>query len=56
LLQAKIVLMAHRGRAHKDIPADLGIHRVGITRRLNACCDSGLQGRLRSSIGPNRVQ
>jgi len=56
LPQAEIVLMAHRGRAHNDIAADLGIHRVGVTRRLNACCESGLQGRLRSSIGPNRVR
>ena len=32
----QIVLMAHRGRPHKDIARDLGIHRIGVTRWLNA--------------------
>jgi transposase len=50
LPQVEIALMAHCGRAHKDIAADLGIHRAGVTRWLNAYCESGLQGRLRSSI------
>jgi transposase len=38
----QIVLMAHRGRARQDIAADLGIHRIGVTRWLNAYCDGGL--------------
>ena len=38
----QVVLMAHRGRARKDIAADLGIHRIGVTRWLNAYCDGGL--------------
>jgi transposase len=42
----QIVLMAHRGRAHQDIAADLGIHRIGVTRWLNAYCESGLPGLL----------
>ena len=42
----QIVLMAHRGRPHQDIAADLGIHRIGVTRWLNAYCQRGLQGLL----------
>ena len=42
----QIVLLAHRGRPRKDIAADLGIHRIGVTRWLNAYCQSGLQGLL----------
>jgi transposase len=42
----QIVLMAHRGRPHQDIAADLGIHRIGVTRWLNAYCASGLPGLL----------
>lgn len=42
----QIVLMAHRGRPHKDIAADLGIHRIGVTRWLNAYCERGLDGLL----------
>ena len=42
----QIVLMAHRGRAHQDIAADLGIHRIGVTRWLNAYCQGGLDGLL----------
>jgi transposase len=40
----QIVLMAHRGRAHQDIAADLGVHRKTVTRWLNAYCDAGLHG------------
>jgi transposase len=40
----QIVLMAHRGRAHQDIAQDLGIHRIGVTRWLNAFCERGLDG------------
>src|SRR5262245_6574549 len=39
----QIVLMAHKGRAHQDIAADLGIHRIGVTRWLNAYCQGGLE-------------
>ena len=42
----QVVLMAHRGRAHQDIAADLGIHRIGVTRWLNAYCQGGLDGLL----------
>jgi transposase len=42
----QIVLMAHKGRAHKNIASDLGIHRIGVTRWLNAYCARGLQGLL----------
>jgi transposase len=42
----QIVLMAHRGRPHQDIARDLGIHRVGVTRWLNAYCQGGLDGLL----------
>src|SRR5690349_12100339 len=40
----QIVLMAHRGRARQDIAADMGIHRRGVSRWLNAYCDAGLDG------------
>ncbi len=39
-----IVLMAHRGRPRQDIAEDLGIHRIGVTRWLNAYCEAGLDG------------
>ena len=42
----QIVLMAHRGRPRQDIASDLGIHRIGVTRWLNAYCQHGLQGLL----------
>jgi len=42
----QIVLMAHRGRARKDIALDLGIHRIGVTRWLNAYCQRGPDGLL----------
>ena len=42
----QIVLMAHRGRPRKDIASDLGIHRIGVTRWLNAYCEHGLEGLL----------
>jgi transposase len=40
----QIVLMADRGRARRDIAADLGIHRRTVTRWLNAYCADGLAG------------
>jgi transposase len=43
-LRLQIVLMAHRGRPHKDIAVDLGIHVSGIARWLNAYCERGLGG------------
>ena len=39
-----IVLMAHRGRPRHAIAEDLGIHRIGVTRWLNAYCERGLDG------------
>jgi transposase len=42
----QIVLMAHRGRPRKDIALDLGIHRIGVTRWLNAYGERGLDGLL----------
>jgi transposase len=42
----QIVLMAHRGRPRQDIARDLGIHRIGVTRWLNAYRERGLQGLL----------
>jgi transposase len=44
----QIVLMAYRGRPRKDIASDLGIHRIGVTRWLNAYCERGLEGLLPS--------
>lgn len=38
----QIVLLAHKGRPHQDIAADLGVHRKTVTRWLNAYCDGGL--------------
>jgi transposase len=43
-LRLQIVLMAHRGRPHKDIAVDLGIHISGVARWLNAYCERGLDG------------
>ena len=40
----QIVLMAHRGRPRHAIATDLGIHRIGVTRWLNAYCERGLDG------------
>ena len=40
----QIVLLAHKGRPHQDIAADLRVHRKTVTRWLNAYCDSGLDG------------
>ena len=49
----QIVLMAHRGRPRQDIAADLGIHRIGVTRWLNAYCERGLDG-LRPRKAPGQ--
>ena len=41
-VRLQIVLMAHRGRPRQDIATDLGIHRIGVTRWLNAYAERGL--------------
>jgi transposase len=38
----QIIRMAHRGRPHQEIAADLGVHRKTVTRWLNTYCDGGL--------------
>jgi len=40
----QIVLMAHRGRARRNIAADLGVDRRTVTRWLNTYCADGLDG------------
>lgn len=40
----QIVLLAHKGRQHQDIAADLAIHRRSVQRWLNAYCERGLAG------------
>ena len=40
----QIVLLAHKGRKHQDIAADLCIHRRSVQRWLNSYCASGLAG------------
>ena len=40
----QIILMAHRGRPHGQIPTDLGISRRTIPRWLNAYVERGLRG------------
>jgi transposase len=40
----QIVLLAHGGRPHKGIAADLRINRRSVTRWLNAYCERGLDG------------
>jgi transposase len=40
----QIVLLAHKGRKHQDIAADLAIHRRSVQRWLNAYCERGLDG------------
>ena len=50
----QIVRMAHAGRAHQDIAADLGVNRKTVTRWLNAYCDGGLDA-LRPRKAPGRI-
>src|SRR5215218_1122068 len=50
----QIVLLAHKGRPHRDIAADLGVHRKTVTRWLNAYCDDGLDG-LRPKTAKGKV-
>jgi transposase len=40
----QIVLLAHQGRPHLDIAADLALHRRSVQRWLNAYCEHGLAG------------
>jgi transposase len=40
----QIVLLAHRGRKHQDIAADLCMHRRSVQRWLNAYLELGLDG------------
>jgi transposase len=40
----QIVLMAHKGRRHKDIAADLAVNRKTVQRWLNAYLEFGLTG------------
>jgi transposase len=47
----QIVLMAHRGRPRHEIAEDLGIHRIGVTRWLNAYCEGGLDGLMPRKAG-----
>ena len=42
--RVQIVLMAHRGRPHGQIAADLGISRRTVPRWLNTYLDRGLDG------------
>ncbi len=40
----QIVLLAHKGRKHQDIAADLCLNRRSVQRWLNAYCERGLVG------------
>lgn len=40
----QIVLLAHQGRKHQDIAADLCVNRRSVQRWLNAYCERGLDG------------
>lgn len=40
----QVVLLAHKGRKHQDIAADLCINRRSVQRWLNAYCEGGLAG------------
>jgi transposase len=42
--RVQMVLMAHRGRPHGQIAADLGVSRRTVPRWLNAYLDRGLDG------------
>jgi len=49
----QIVLLAHNGRRHKDIAADLCINRRSVQRWLNAYGERGLDG-LRPRQAPGQ--
>jgi transposase len=42
----QIVLLAHKGRKHQDIAADLCVNRRSVQRWLNSYCEAGLSGLL----------
>ena len=42
--RAQIVLLAHKGRPHQDIAADLCLNRRSVQRWLNAYLERGLDG------------
>jgi transposase len=50
----QIVLLAHRGRMHKDIAADLAVNRKTVQRWLNAFLERGLDG-LRPRKAPGKT-
>jgi transposase len=52
--RVQIVLMAHRGRPHQEIAADLGITPRTVQRWLNAYLDRGIDG-LRPRKAPGAV-
>jgi transposase len=52
--RARIILLAHRGRPHQDIAADLGVTPRTVQRWLNAYTDRGLDG-LRPRKAPGAV-
>ena len=49
----QIVLLAHKGRMHKDIAADLAVNRKTVQRWLNAFLERGLDG-LRPRKAPGK--
>ena len=49
----QVVLLAHKGRLHKDIAADLCINRRSVQRWLNAYCERGTDG-LRPRKAPGQ--
>jgi transposase len=50
----QIVLLAHKGRRHKDIAADLCVNRKTVQRWLNAFLERGLDG-LRPRKAPGKT-
>jgi transposase len=50
----QIVLLAHKGRQHKDIAADLAVNRKTVQRWLNAFLERGLDG-LRPRKAPGKA-
>jgi len=50
----QIVLLAHKGRRHKDIAADLAVNRKTVQRWLNAFLERGLDG-LRPRKAPGKA-
>ena len=40
----QIILLAHKGRQHQQVAADLAVNRRSVQRWLNAFCERGLVG------------